>query len=269
MQEFYLFKRNIPRSSSDPYITGDGFRSFCDWVYDEESIFDPHLVQEKDRIFVSGNNLEQFFQKVHPIISKKYRLVVHNSEKTLTLAPFLKDQKIEKIFASNVCYAHSKVELLPRGIQNCHINQGDVEVLNYKRKKKMARVHLLYLNFDPQNNEEREKLWQKFSNASYAKTSKRKYFTEYLDDLLQSKFVLCPKGKHLDSYKIWLCLYLGSFPIIKSSHKDSLYKDLPILIVDNFDTISQNFLQKAYAKMRLGKYNLEKLTLSYWQKKFS
>ena len=47
----------------------------------------------------------------------------------------------------------------------------------------------------------------------------------------------------------------------------SYFKDLPILFVDSYDDISINYLNQKYKDFQEKKFNMEKLSLSYWKNK--
>ena len=82
----------------------------------------------------------------------------------------------------------------------------------------------------------------------------------------QFAFVVSPHGVGLDCHRTWEALVLGCIPIVKSSKIDVLYKDLPVLIVESWDQVTPNLLQKTICDMQSETFNYEKLSLSYWSK---
>lgn len=58
-------------------------------------------------------------------------------------------------------------------------------------------------------------------------------FEEYLTDVGNSKFVVSPKGNGLDCHRTWEAIAFGAIPIVPTSHLDSLYEKLPVIIVKN------------------------------------
>lgn len=81
-------------------------------------------------------------------------------------------------------------------------------------------------------------------------------------------FVICPHGGGLDCHRNWEALCLGCIPIVKTSKIDNLYKDLPVLIVKNWNIIDNNLLHNTIIdykkKFENNEFNIEKLKLSYW-----
>ena len=91
---------------------------------------------------------------------------------------------------------------------------------------------------------------------------------EYVDELIDSKFCLSLAGKGMDCYRTWEALTFGVIPIVlRTKHMDSIYNDLPVLIIDDLNEISEEFLNIQFEIMMQNvknKYNLNKLTSSYW-----
>jgi hypothetical protein len=77
-------------------------------------------------------------------------------------------------------------------------------------------------------------------------------------------FVLSPHGNGLDCHRTWEALVLGCIPIVKTSALDSLYIDLPVLIVKEWKDVSSELLQTTLAAFSKTDFNYEKLELNYW-----
>jgi len=50
----------------------------------------------------------------------------------------------------------------------------------------------------------------------------------------QYQFVISPHGNGLDCHRTWEIIYMGAIAIVKSSSLDPLYKDLPVVIVQDW-----------------------------------
>ena len=77
-------------------------------------------------------------------------------------------------------------------------------------------------------------------------------------------FVASPLGNGLDCHRTWEALALGCMPVVKKSNLDPLYKDLPVLIVNNWSDINIELLNKTISEFKNKTFNLEKLTYKYW-----
>ena len=82
-------------------------------------------------------------------------------------------------------------------------------------------------------------------------------------NMINYKFVLTG-NKYL-----WIALALGCIPIVKTSPLDSLYDDLPILIVKEWSDVTQELLNKTIEEYKTKQFNLEKLKLNYWIEKIN
>lgn len=269
---------SVERISSYPFITGDTFRSFCDFTFDEiGSDLDPLEVKDGHKIYVNPDFLSRFFSEVHPFISSRYILITHNSDylapcfgsKTCPLLSHLDDEKIIGWFGFNLDESkHPKLHALPLGIANAYLSYGNIEILQkvQNRLPSLEKDTLLYMNFSKYTYpQERGLVFKLFKNEPYCKTSSFKPFEEYLEEVAHSKFALSPRGYCLDCFRVWESLLMGTIPIVKTSSLDSLYEGLPILIIQNWEEISEKFLLQKYEEMQDKQYNLEKLYISYWQ----
>ena len=57
---------------------------------------------------------------------------------------------------------------------------------------------------------------------------------------------------------------MGAIPIVKRSLVTEAFVDLPILIVEDWTTITEEILNIILEEFKEMKFNYEKLTLSYW-----
>ena len=87
-------------------------------------------------------------------------------------------------------------------------------------------------------------------------------------------FVVSPQGNGIDCHRTWEALCLGCIPIVRTSPLDVLFDDLPVLIVEKWDDVSLDLLQRTvetFKQRHVGEsrpFNYEKLTLEYWTKKW-
>jgi len=270
MRNYMPFNRER-RVSSYPRITGDTFRAFCDHIIDETQIpFDPERVKKGDTIFVNGNLLESFFEIVYPHILVPFVLVSHNSTRMVpdALGRYLDDEKIIAWFTRNPDRTdHPKLRGLPLGIGNAYFPFGDRTIVDrVSVQLPRSKKHTLYLGFNPRTcGNVRWHVYYLFKNARFCYTPARRVsYEQYLTDVSESRFVLSPRGYGLDCYRHWESLMMGSIPIIQSSTLDPLFEDLPVLIINDWNDITADFLEEQYKQMQCRSYNLEKLHADYW-----
>lgn len=97
---------------------------------------------------------------------------------------------------------------------------------------------------------------------------------EFLANLAQSRFCLCPHGGGIDpSPKAWEALMMGCIPIIQRSALDAAYSPFPVVFIDDWvpEAITPTKLSAWLEELRpvyedplLRKQVLGKLTLTYW-----
>jgi len=172
----------------------------------------------------------------------------------------------------------AKLIPLPLGLTNRGNPEGDVDLLAAEISRMsgsdpLDRPSLVYVNmrvgsgkrYDALRREWIEALQTRLSpeHLVQSKTSSLQY-GEYLRDLQQSKFVLCPPGNGWDTHRVWEALYMGAFPLVPSGPFDALYEDLPVLVVRDHSLLSEAFLQHEYVRLLHGSFRLEKLFAPYW-----
>ena len=89
-------------------------------------------------------------------------------------------------------------------------------------------------------------------------------FEEYIKTLSRYKFCLAPPGRGIDTHRCWEALMVGTIPIVESSTVNSLYINLPVLIVNDWTNITENYLNKVYSNFKNRKYDFYKLYSYYW-----
>jgi len=80
-------------------------------------------------------------------------------------------------------------------------------------------------------------------------------------------FVISPHGGGYDCHRTWEALALGCIPIVKKSNIDVLYEYLPVLIVEKWEDVTLELLEKTIDDFKNKSFQYEKLTLTYWTKK--
>lgn len=83
----------------------------------------------------------------------------------------------------------------------------------------------------------------------------------------QYAFSISPHGNGLDCHRTWEDLVLGCIVIVKTSVLDVLYKDLPVVIVNDWSEITQENMNKwlsLYGDALTNPTYRERLTNQYW-----
>lgn len=117
---------------------------------------------------------------------------------------------------------------------------------------------------------------QKYINAEYCLKNPRPLchdmFNNYFNNLKKSKFMLCPRGCGIDTYRMWDCLYMGCIPIIVKYDGYKDFEDLPILFLNDegdYFKLTEELLENTWNIYCNTKWNYEKLKMSYWTKEIN
>jgi hypothetical protein len=154
------------------------------------------------------------------------------------------------ISAVNAIAHGGKVVPAPYGVQR-RMNDGDdrIEVL----KKAMwesdyAYPYYLYVSHKEDSHEERTGIKELFRNNTWAIVDENRVsYKDFLFRLKQCKFMICPRGNAVDCHRNWEVLYMRRVPIMKrDSYLQELFKDYPVLWVDDFAEVTQTMLMDNY-----------------------
>lgn len=272
------------RPSSYPFISGDTFRSIANHIVDEtKQTLNPNHVKPYDIIFLKTDCVCEFFEHFHPKITAQYILITHNSDYSpiyLTahnrpwqgcdLSHYLDDPKLVIWFAQNIDYVHHKLQPIPIGIGNSYTKHGSVGMFLRATKRIPSletRSLKIYLNFSVENNpEERQPVMDFFAHKSYAFFAEFKPPADYLEEMKCYRYVINPPGNGLDCHRTWEALLVGCIPIMKHSLLDPMLEDLPVILIDDWSEVTENFLIQKSRMMNKKIYKLEKIYADYWIK---
>ena len=91
----------------------------------------------------------------------------------------------------------------------------------------------------------------------------------YKEELLDHKFILCPRGNGVDTHRMWEALYCGVIPVVQRSHVHAeIEGNLPVLLVDSYYDVTQDLLLSTYNEFKSKTWNTDMLTVSWWMNEF-
>lgn len=267
------------RNSSYPFISGDTFRAMADHIFDETTNVTQwrhraSKIGRGDVVFLSSEIelMKLFFENYlferirHPFI-----LVTHNSDASAPTDAFkwvLDNDRVLAWFASNPDHVHKKLFPVPIGIANTRWPHGNIT--NFKkaffldRKPFSERTTLLYVNFKVENNQKaRSKALKWALNLPNVLQSQTTSHESYLRELGNAKFVVSPPGNGLDCHRTWEAILMGAVPIVLRSPLDSLFTNTPVLIVDDWNYITVEYLRSLHFDPVFS----ERLFARYWYRR--
>ena len=170
------------------------------------------------------------------------------------------------ISAVNAVSHGGKVIPAPYGLQRKmtpnDLRIGQIKEIMHKTIKNPKR--LLYVCHNENSHPERKGVSKLFLNKEWAKVDLgRISYSQFLDSLNDSKFMICPRGNAIDCHRNWEVLYMKRVPIMKRHpYLESLFQNYPVLFVDDYSDITEKFLldnENIYQESQ--KINFEELTL--------
>jgi len=263
--------------SSYPYISGETFTSLCN--IKGKDLFEIENPSESIQngyciLFYDLKLLEKFLEEIHPKIKSKYILITKSCCKSFKkeFLKYLEDDQLAVWIGINIKYDHPRLICMPIGVASSTspkqfklLNKVCSQDIDLREKFfNKDKQFFLYSNFSLHTHKSRPRIQKFFRDKKFCYSPTKKSFNLYLQDLTQSKFVLSPRGHGFDCFKTWETLSCGSIPIVKSSPIDYLYEDLPVLIINEWEEITEEFLNEKFEDMSKKEYNLEKIYADYW-----
>lgn len=261
------------REGSTPLITCDTIRLAANWFVDETCMpLDTKEIKTGDIIFVNRFLLEDFIIYISPYINVPYILITSDADPDTMLSTHqtLLDNPNLVLWATINCFnpEHPKAIPLPLGVYPGRKEKKAYEqAINLAKKlKDQPRSTLCIVNFT-------DSTWtwpgrvciiDDLKTFSFIKFARRVALEEYLQNLADSDFCICPRGAGVDCFRNWESLLLGTIPILKHSVLDPLFYDLPVLIIDDFKLLTEDFLRSKLIEIKDNTYNWDKLYCDYW-----
>jgi hypothetical protein len=202
---------------------------------------------------------------------------------------FIEQPNLIKWFVQNNMYAHPKIINLPIGLDYHTLNSNTPLYWGPNMKPTDQEKELITIQQSAKPFYERQLLI--YSTCHFLTTTKfgkdrmnaiqtiprellylEKNKVSRLDswkNQIHYAFVLSPHGNGLDCHRTWEALVLGCITIVKKSSIDSLYSGLPVLIVNDWNEISEPFLKETIHKYKDIVFDYDKLTLKYWMDKMN
>jgi hypothetical protein len=250
--------------------TYKNIRKHCKNVIYDNSIVDDNikrLINNSKSFFVKSDHLDYFQDIIMPHINLLFILVSHNSDQIVGQhKTILSNPLLLKWYGQNILCGEKTIGI-PIGLENTQWNGWDYNTcIKYKNNTK---TNLLYFNFSFNNNPIRENIHQLLIKKGFIE-NKKYTWDLYIENMSKYKFCLSPPGNGIDCHRHWESIYVGCIPIVLKN--DIIYKhfkDLPILFVENYDIITEEFLNTCYENIKNQQFTLDKTTLSYWKDKIS
>ena len=92
-------------------------------------------------------------------------------------------------------------------------------------------------------------------------------YNNYLDNLYNHRFMICPEGNGIDTVRKWECLYMGTIPIELRNINNRHQRSFPVCYVNDWEEVTEWFLLKEVQRIKKLNFDYNKLTFNYWKNK--
>jgi len=264
---------NTKLNFMNEHVTGARLRKLTTAVYEMgHNSSHVHMIMAAKIVYVKTD----FWERVLNTMAKRTKpcvLISHNSDIGIDSRMWrYRTDNVVKWYAENVMYKHPDLVPIPLGCENMRSpgysgNMGIVDRVVRMREKPRKFV---YLNCNPNTNSAvRGPLVEKFKDKDWVTYDP--YGIQFEDCLKQLKahtFVFCPTGNGLDTHRFSEAVYLGAIPIVLRSHMYECWSDdIPIVMVDSWDEVTQEMLNDWLAVFKTQQFNYNCMKMSYWTKR--
>jgi len=256
------------------YLNNDAFRGLCHHCFWHDA------APRENRAFRSGDivfcKIDEVWRLFRALRRTRKRIVLVTGEGFKPVTPELYRQKPPHVmhwFGTNMFASADDVTPIPLGIGNA---AGGAALrphdFSLPFNGEVPRNCLLYANFSPATNPEVRGPLAEWAAAqdwmTYRQHSGDVGKESYLRSLRSHRFVLCPPGAGEDTHRMWEALYCGAIPVVRRSPALRDFTDLPVLMVERLDCLTEPMLREISARWPPPQSSKEKLDLSYWRRAF-
>lgn len=241
-------------------------------------------------IYLCTDSIPLFITEVLPDIHRPFTLVTGDSDLTVSsltiidIETLLSSPYLKKWFAQNLSYDHSKIEPMPIGLdfhsawQNPrhysgqHIlpahQEGELRGICRAAKKFSEREPLVVCDWIGHSTYgDREEARQGISADARFVPARRLPRHELWQEYAKHAFVASPSGVGMDCHRTWEAVALGCVPIIKMSTLARLFEGMPVLVVENWNHVTPEYLKEQQIQFAEREFDYSKIFLTHWLKR--
>jgi hypothetical protein len=273
------------------------FRNISDVIltqFDNDQI-DIEKLNQKEKIIIFSKNSMEDLNKLKPYLDKIVKPFIIITAIEDTEFPREIDADFLTKIKNNIYFKHwfainktipdnDKFTSIPYGLDYWTLNYNDYfdeikksifiqdfefsSIINsskhFSERKPLIFCNYHFLLSDKRYGNMREKLPYIIPGNIACYQAQRVPKTRTLQLMKEFSFVLSPHGNGLDCIRTFEALCLGCIVIMKKNCLDIVYKDLPVLFVDEWTDINEELLKKTLEEYSNKKFNYKKLKMDYW-----
>ena len=244
----------------DNHIDVDKF-DFTDFDNDELVYCNSSLLSATKPKLIESKLYEKLEQFKNP-----FKLVLHNSDQNFDdqQLKYLNIPNCKKIYTQNMNVIYDpileNIIPLPIGIANSFWKWGNLDIFEGVLNTDIdIKSNFIYVNFTKTGgvrDENRLECYENVEKQNIPFVDNMEY-EDYLNTLKTYKYCISPEGNGIDCYRTWESLYLKVVPICKRSVMVEYFSTIfPIFIVDTWDNLDINCLEKQYDSFNWDNWHL-------------
>lgn len=252
-----------------------------------------YLQKENMTIYVCSDLIPYFVNDILSNIKLPFILVTGDSDMMIPneisrdiFHRLLQYPLLLKWYAQNCVAHHPKLHCLPIGLDYHTIsdnpshawkkhNERPIPIFQEQllqnilqdAKPFYERIPKILINFSQHNDRyhQRRSLLSMRGNDIFVEKLHFHSRSDIWKEYIKYTFIASPSGIGIDCHRTWEALVLGCIPILISNPVlDSLFHDLPVILVRQWTDLTQEFLFEKIQELKTKHFNLEKLKLHYW-----
>ncbi len=288
------YDRLLNHPGDYPLPTEMTFRHYADHIVDQTTeYFDPDLVNRGDTIFLADWHVTWFVREIHAKIKHPYIVIFNDTDganpdagvwfyddtspgqpSIHAIRTLLYDPKVAAWFCKNMLLSrHPKIVQIPIGQNIIYWGNCPREIFPLLHQETFPKKHLLYMNVQLATNPIRRHVAALFQDQPYCFSrinnlqQQSVSRVQFYEELSQAQFTVAPRGLGLDTVRFWEAVVLDCIPIVKRSELDDLYSGLPVVFIDEWEEVNEEFLKQKYAEIKSANLGKEKAYYDYWAEK--
>ena len=223
-------------------INTENFKNTCDCICTPDRFF---LKEQPTRIYVSSEcNQPMALERIILFLKtrlQKYELVYHGTDLPFDKFKFeTVKHYVKHIYAVNCEIEHPMITQLPLGFRETIVPRDNVkkDILCYSNHSHADAKELKFTMAISLRQDCRAYC----KTQSFVTIDENIPFDEFLNKMYRSKFIICPFGYGLDTFRFYEAYAAGATPIVITSGLDPLYKKFGALIVDSWSDVTEELL---------------------------
>lgn len=203
-----------------------------------------HRDPEAKRVYLCGEELLWEKELPHLLELDQFELFYCQTDRPFTRIMFQAIRpRVKHVYAVNCDFSHPMVTRLPLGLPPTLL----------PRRSEFKRDILCYLNLGEYLDEFvvhrsarvlRQHCKTHFEKYDWVLQESKVPQMKFYDRLMHSRFVICPYGVGIDTWRFYEAAWYGAIPIVLSSNLDEVHAKFGAAIVDDWSEVTEERLRR-------------------------